>query len=414
MLGAAYDFRNPTAFFEGELENFQCWNKEWTLDDVAYDYGHQTGLVSDNVGNTLLVSNDLQIQWKLDEELVSLECRPLHDGARSIPKYLGPASIENDGITINFDNGVAGTSFVDQESMTFATLNGILKDNATTVTTPSIYQNFTKDLDEDDFYTPQVPSVAYTVTQLPIYWVKGGNYTFNQVVGPQGNTNPTASYSQLTFPGDFDLTIEPSCEVYNNTFVGFTISQVATTPTVKIYINFTSTNTTVYIDGATTTIGLHTFGDVYRISKVGNAITVYRGATLVASGTAAYDNMYAFVNFAHASDTYAGISNVTATITLPAGMVLFGDKVGATGIWSDKDYNYSPEYYNLGAHAVTVNGVLTTPISDGPNQYSNTIATIAATPTAGSPAICKYGMIFHSGDYGKNLGGTYRYRYIGI
>ena len=43
MLGASYDFRNPTAFFEGELENFQCWNKEWTLDDVAYDYTHQTG-----------------------------------------------------------------------------------------------------------------------------------------------------------------------------------------------------------------------------------------------------------------------------------------------------------------------------------------------------------------------------------
>jgi hypothetical protein len=407
MLGTLWSLENPVEFFEGELSNIQVWNAELTLDDVVYDYNHQSGIASDNVGSTLLTAANLHIYWKLDEDLVNLELKTTHSSADTLT---------NDGATIAFSNGTSGTSLVNQESMTFATVSGILKDNATTVTFPEVYQNFTKDLDESNFYTANVPAASYQVTQLPIYWSLGTNYTFNQVVGPQGNATtaiPTTSYSQLDFAGDFDFTFEPSCEEYYDTQVGFTDLSTPT-PVVKVYVRLTNTNTTIIINGVTTTITTHTFGDVYRIGRTGSAIVVYRNATQVASGTADSGTWQAFVKFAHTSDAYAGISNAIATMYLPAGLVLFGDKTLQTGIWTDKDYHYSPEYYNITTHAVTVNGVLTTPGASGSTQYSDKISTIASLATAGAPRICKYGMYFHSSDYGKVLGGTYRYRYIGI
>lgn len=404
MVGSMWTLENPVEFFEGTISNIQVWNAELTLDDVFYDYNNQNGIASDNVGNTLLTSASLQLHWKLNEDLEALELKTVHSSARTIT---------NDGATIAFTNGVSGTSFVDKESMTFATLGGILKDNATTVTLPDIYQNFTRDEDEAYYYTPQVPSVSYQVTQLPIYWSIGTNYSFNQVVGPQGaatTASPTTSYSQLDFEGDFDFTFEPSCEEYYDTRVGFT----NLTPTDKVYVRFTTSNTEINISGSTTTAAVHTFGDIYRITRIGSNITVFRGATQIATGTADADPWRAFVKFAHTNDAYAGISNAIATMYVPAGLVLFGDKLLQKGIWVDKDYNYSPEYYNLSTHAVTVNSVLTTPAASGSTQYTDKISTIAALATSGSPRVCKYGMYFHSSDYGKTLGGTYRYRYIGI
>ena len=412
MVGAIWSLENPVEFFEGTISNIQLWNKEWTLDDVFYDYNHQAGLVSDNLGFTLLDEADLHIHWKLDEDLEALELRTTHGTAEQLT---------TDGSTITFSNGGTGTSFVDKESMTFATLGGILKDNATTITLPDIYQNLTQDKDESNFYMSTVPAAPHVVTQLPIYWVMGGNYTFNQVVASQGaatTASPTTSYSQLDFDGDFDFTFEPSCEEYYDTRVGFT----NLTPVDKVYVRFTTTNTEINIGGITTTVAIHAFGDVYRIARSGSNVFVFRNATQLASGTVDSAVWQAFVKFAHTSDAYAGISNAIATMNVPAGLVLFGDKVyylenGVThqkGIWFDKDYHYSPEYYNLATHKVTIDGVLTTPGASGSTQYTDKISTITASATPGSPRICKYGMIFHSSDYGKTLGGTYRYRYIGI
>ena len=410
FLGTRYDLFNHTAFFEGYLSNFQVWNQAWELSDVTYDYNNQTGIISDNPSATIPSSARL-IHWKLDEDLAANELR-VTGSTQTIPKKLSNSSTEYDQITIDFANGTGGSSFVEKESMTFATLDGVLKDNATTVTIPDVYQNFTQDKDESDFHTTTIPSTSYQVVNLPVFWSQlsaSSAYVFNQVCAPQGTAN-LGVRSYLDFIGDFDFTIEPSNETFTSIEFGF--KQVSDN-VIQAKILLNATNVLSYnLAVLANTAAVHAYGDVYRFVRSGSTITLYRNATQLTSFSVTTNNLYAYVQFT--SDAYAGISDCRATMYVPAGLVLTGNYLTTTGIFKDKDYNYSLEYYNLDAHLLTLNAAPIVCQADGSNQFLDTMSVIQTDVIANKATVNKYGFLFHSSDYGKTLGGTYRYRYIGI
>lgn len=167
----------PEDFYRGTMENVQFWNVEWDQADVDNDLVDQVsgdGLISSKPGTNLIA------RYELTQSLESLETKRTHTSEQPL----------DEDLTITFEDGATGTSFISGDYHTFGVANGILKDNA--MTWSSYYDMYTMPTDVNfsellntggsDF----IPSLTTTQVTSPMgfnglatnstYWlgVKGG------------------------------------------------------------------------------------------------------------------------------------------------------------------------------------------------------------------------------------------------
>ena len=112
------------SYYEGELSNFQVWNKIWSLSDVQYAYTHPEKLVTDRQGGGVLglasfnISN-LKAWYPCTEGNPRSPQTTVYDGS---PKELGSDKISSPDFTsasgLTFTQGSTGTLTLDTSAGT--------------------------------------------------------------------------------------------------------------------------------------------------------------------------------------------------------------------------------------------------------------------------------------------------------
>ena len=105
-------------FFRGYMTNVQLWNVAWNTTDISNDFANTAGVIVSQPGANLIA------RYELTQSLEGLETKATH----------ATAEIMDEGITIAFNEGTSGDSFVATDYYTFGVVDGVLKDNSMSFT----------------------------------------------------------------------------------------------------------------------------------------------------------------------------------------------------------------------------------------------------------------------------------------
>lgn len=430
-IGASRNGRYVQQPFQGSMTNIQIWNKEWTGTDAAYDYANQTGLISDQVANSITIAN-LKAWYKNDT--IPAESKVCHTSSDTL--------IE--GINLAFTAGSIGTSFKNNDYYTFGAVNGVWKDNATTYSgTNGIYMtNVVKGV--TDIENPVVSIIpAITVPELVTDWDSQGITpapTINIGTGKVTlNSKNTGVVSHKVFYGDFEVTFTDiqvtglPAELLLEFGVGlisnsefdswqykdffYQIKQDLTGQFGKQHKDFGGGSYGAYwnVDydplrngGYAATSGTRTATDVFKFKRVGDTITLYLNGTLISTTNNVKRKGFVVKMRAYGLTTGNSIICPTCTIVTAAAsppLVLLGNKNTRTGI-------FDPDFLAIDADS-TFNAVRNykfNGVDIATRYWSWDFNSITITPVINEILVLSSGIVIcNAADIGKTLSLTYDY-----
>ncbi len=347
-----------TNFYRGVMENVQIWNSAWDAADVTSDFGDIDGTIA---GGTEPAVNQLA-RYELTASLATTETKLSHVGAETLL----------DGITIAFANGGSPTAFIGGDYHTFGVVDGIFKDNAIAFTQQ--YNIFAKPVDLE----------FSTFDNGSSYPAAGGNTILNattdivdeaaiftEVITPPGDlvrtgwSGTTHCDRMFVAPGQIaqNQSATPSLTAANG---AMTVQPITgngwfeASPTAAnewAIFGLTSTpgsnhsaaliNFGIYFqpDGTVdirelnvetdSAIATYVIGDVFRVRRIGTAVTYYKNGSLFkTSGATSSGTIYGRV---HPLEEGYGLIDCKITYTRPVRILGIGDPGALTGI-------YSPDY----------------------------------------------------------------------
>jgi len=355
-------------FFKGTMENIQIWNVSWNSTDVSNDYSDITSVITSKpVAN--LIS-----RFELTDSLEGLETKATH----SSPELM------DEGITIAFTNGAQPDSFVATDYYTFGVVDGILKDNATSLTRKSSVYFKPVDYNFSEFINDSGTSVvegssSTQVTELACF-------KSSEVPATDTITLITAYQTPDVFPGYIfkskSGSITDNAWFYVYTAGGFTHQRIdndgyfecqpaaadtkllmglATSTVHEISSSSVGSNATYVEYGVelhpngelnireagtivSSVAGNYTLDTIIRIKRIGTVITynvVNAGVetTIYTSSTASTGSLYGVIVM---NDNGNGAVNVKINYTRLDNMLTVGNPLTMTG-------KYNPDYIRIDA-----------------------------------------------------------------
>lgn len=318
------------------------------------------------------------------------------------------------GINIAFTNGAAGTSFLTGEYFTGSVNDGVLKNNAMTLSgAVNLFQMPTDHLTDFDGVIR-----AYPWTTGLVSWRKksthlaiGGDGSLstyltnrvnqlnacskNRVFGDfsiSGTFGISAGPQNYTFGIKTDFYIE-GLGVRHDLYANYAFV-VAGTGSSTVTINNAS-NTALYSHGA---IGN---GTTWNITRIGNTITFYIGGTLRYTTT---DSSYSFMVYAHFNETtntsaFCTVKPITINSSGTGYYVGLGNSSAGTGIYS----TYMLNTIIPNTSDISINGTPLT-VLNGNN--------VNVPAVGGMNLVSEEGMLFcNAADVGKTVTGGYNIIY---
>lgn len=401
-----------TAFFRGTIRNAQLWNVEWNTTDIANDMVNIYGVISSQP------STALHCHYQLNEAII--ETKPTHTGHEPF----------TDGLQLKFNAGAEAPDFVHKDYYTFAAVDGIVKDNATSFSyqydlflKPAThdYSDVEDTINAPGNMTPVINASGGQITEKGLFrsvWANYGcggtqyNYSyFLCVPGQVGvyDNGPDNSYSccwtalsfqHITGDGYFEFKIG-SKQYSGDSPIGFSNSSdlnngSSTTP-YYFYFNYTGSFTINQGTGSALYTGTYVVTDKFKIQRTGTTITFYKNDILIyTSGTASTGTLIPKIQSnRHSLSLY----DININYTRPGYFLDMGNSVAQTG-------KYDPDFLVFAGdsptYEVKINGVnaAVTVLTDK-NTFLNTIA----TPNAGEVIIEPFtGLIkCSSADVGKTV-----------
>ena len=148
-------------FFRGTAANIQLWNLPFTYSDATYDMERAP------LASNLLPSANLLAHYANTYESLADETKVTHSGVGQLTK----------GLTVEFDVGASEPSIVQGDWFSYGVINGILKDNAISISND--YRYYTKrikdltDIENPNYPGQMSPTVPATYTPITdhVTWV---------------------------------------------------------------------------------------------------------------------------------------------------------------------------------------------------------------------------------------------------
>lgn len=353
-LGATRRLGRLRYSFEGNMTNVQMWNAAWTASNVTYDFANQQSLITSDVGESTITLANLQAHFKHTEPLV--ESKATHSALED--------TIE--GVTLQFVNSSVGTSFVAGDYYTYGVVEGVLKDNATSLYSASNVYYAPTVRDRTDFDNGGVIKLYGSgMNGTTMAWEPTLS---SDVVNINSSTNLATSVSGTTyvrsrhlFDGDFDISMTNVDATQGGVFeIGITTPYNSPSMTT----NGMLVNTGFIISGASTKIRLNftllgtEYGDfrgsnnVFRIVRVGTVLTFYINGVLKYTSAAGSSSGFVRVTSVTTSATAANMGVVTINVATPYAGIYMGTSANKTGMFDQDFYNldYDSPYstmYNL-------------------------------------------------------------------
>ena len=344
-------------FYRGVMENVQIWNSEWDAADVTSDFGDIDGTIA---GGTEPAVNQVA-RFLLTQSLATLETKLTHVGAEALLE----------GLTIAFANGVAPTAFVATDYHTFGVVDGILKDNATDFTQQFSIYFMPTDLEFSTFKNGSGTSLIENATTAVVDEVAcWENVNFAPAdTTLQDDTNENSNTQHMySIPGQLSQDIAQT-DSHTSAFGAITVQHISAdgyfeagpptndekstfglsstfgTTHSSALINFgirLKSNGSVDIAEANVVvsadIATYVVGDIFRIRRIGSAITYYKnGGLIFTSGTTSAGDIHGRV---HINEEGYGLRDAKITYTRPALIMSIGDPVAFSGV-------YDPDFFRV-------------------------------------------------------------------
>lgn len=342
-------------------------------------------------------------QWILNNS----SGRPTHTNAESL----------SDGVTVRFENGASGTSFVTPNLYTYTVAEGISKDNATRVNYNSTLYYYRKVYkNQTDLQSSTVPTnTAQSTGIVGVDFTRASsNVTVNvdnEVIFSGLNSRQYA-IGDKEVTGDFVITVDPTninaANVRNAAFVGVTRADYAYSGQPQ-FGWFTSAGRLYWFDnGALGEVSNPPSATTLLIRRTAGTLELVRNGTVErthnnsAIRIADYrlSTMFGIWDFMVTTNYNGGIRCPKMTITSNGSdrAIYFGNPVTNTGSYNSRFCGV--DAYSTGATTVTLNGTPATLKTDGtapgPGQ-------ITIDPTRGI-------MYFNAADEGKTVAANYLYQ----
>jgi hypothetical protein len=324
-----------------------------------------------------------------------------------------------DGVTVRFENGASGTSFVNDNFYKFGLCEGLLKDNATRATyntTLYYYRKVTSGAtDLENTVVPTVRSGSTGVLTYDPYACSGGVSinANNEIIFPGQNIRQYAVGDKQLI-GDFVLSIDVTnlnaADIKNAACIGVTrrdymatglgyFGFICSAGILYYFDNGTTGNIATISAGTTTSLEIRRVGATISLWRNGSNVRTMAGPNIRAAD---YVLDVIFGVWDHRDTTYLPVTGTRvpkATITSNGSAIYtnMGNPTTKTGMYSSR-YN-GVDFTTGGASTVTLNGVTVTPKTDGTAPLAGEVTVDSIRGT----------LYFNSADVGKTVTSSYTY-----
>jgi len=384
-------------FFRGNMTNVQCWTGIWDQAAVTSDMLDIGGVITPPVGSTLIT------RFEMTQSLDGTETKTTH--VTDDPLW--------DGLTNSFADGALPGSFVAGEYYTVGVADGLLKDNATSLTHTGRW--FDTGTSEDvttiaggDGGSNIVPAGTITVTEPAMF---GKTYT-KAIAGQSGvicgsqltNYSGAGAWTMQSTSGDFECTFTLGQVKIDSQF-GLSTSIAAGwnnqfLSNIDQSYRFVSDNTLTHFTGSTTrTTGISSWapGDTFVLAREGTTMLLYKYVIGVKTliHTSAYSISSPIAMVVNINSGIGSYYDMSVTYEKPAHTLQFGNSTNGDGL-------FNPNYLG-GSGASQV-------LADGVELDVVTSSTPVIFTTEPAPGTCTYNYIsgavmFNSAEVGKTITG---------
>ena len=345
------------------MSNVQLWNTEWSSTDVSNDFNDITDVITSQPATALIA------RYQLTQNLEGTETKASHAASEPLTPTLN----------ISFTDGAAGDSFVATDYHTFGVVDGMLKDNAISLSQRNSLYYKPTDFDFGVFENATSSNTVSSATVQVTEPVRFANLSSSASIDTQFNNRSGNSTAGLqAYPGEISLNSTQG-DSGHNTNGTTTVGAMSIQPiTDDGYIQFTPNTTavdvivgfspqgwddpnhaatngkfahTIHINSSNVVqiwedsnqnvivanAHTHVLGDTYRIIRTGTAvkyevedasgtITTLHDSTLISDGT-----VYARFGF----HRYNSLVDVLINYTRPEYIMNAGSSVNMTGASSE-------------------------------------------------------------------------------
>ena len=214
----------PGEFYRGEMSNVQLWNTEWSSTDVSNDFNDITDVITSQPATALIA------RYQLTQNLEGTETKATH----TVSEPLTPM------LDISFTDGAAGDSFVATDYHTFGVVDGMLKDNAISLSQRNSLYYKPTDFDFGVFENATSSNTVSSATVQVTEPVRFANLSSSASIDTQFNNRSGNSTAGLqAYPGEIALNTTQG-DSGHNTNATTTVGAMSIQPiTDDGYIQFT-------------------------------------------------------------------------------------------------------------------------------------------------------------------------------
>lgn len=323
----------------------------------------------------------------------------------------------SDGVTVRFENGAAGTSFINNNVYLYTLSDGIFKDNATRATYETTLYYYRKVIkNATELQSSAVPTVTPLSTGLiGINYLKSSaGVTINidnEVIFSGLNTRQYA-IGDKEVTGDFIISLNVTnvnaTDVRNAAMFGVTRVDHINNGIIQFGFMWSGGQLFWYDNGTTTSIANPASASMLEIRRTSGVLELVRNGTVVRTHNnsvirPADYRLYTMFGVRDTRNTVpyeGGIRVPAATITSNGSdnAVYFGNSISGSGAYNERFYGL--DVWTTGATTITLNGVPATIKTDGtaPGEGEITVDGLKGI------------MYFNSADAGKALAANYLYQ----
>jgi hypothetical protein len=402
-----------TEFMKGSVTNVQFWNGAFNAADIAADNAAPTGVLTSPSPGGGAVKKAV---YAFTSSLATLETKPTH---------IAPAVIL-DGITIGFNNGVSGNSFVTTDYYTFGVVDGVLKDNATNFTWdfPLLTKpNRTQTVFTNPTGGATVPAAASANLTETATWSRSGFSGFSpslypgsfgnqQNVGAGASDTVASAVASQTIAAGTDGYVQfvaPAANL-NDIVVGlaptgaFVVVSSSYT-TLQHCIRLLSTGLwQVYELGVAKGVPTaYVKGDTFKINRTAGTVTYLQNAGLVYTSLTASSGTKEVV--VDARGPGSGVVQMVINYSMPAGFMSVGSVAGSLGIY-DPNFRFIENTLRTMSFSLNAAPLASSSIVPVTNQTMDQMVSTGA-PAGGLLFNTAAGKLyFNAANYGNTLTGS--------
>ena len=399
--------------FAGTITNFQLWNAEWVQSNVTYDYNNQTVLMTQDPAETTITMSNAKAWYKHTEALN--EGRTTSTGLQDL--------INN--VQVRFVAGTVGISFQAGDFYNFGVLNGIWKDNATTMSGATAFY-YTKLIRNcQDFNNAGIITTYPAVSNAVVTWNSFDAVDVSTSKVKNNSIHNSHAYATQFVAGDFEVQFtgfEDFAAGLAENYLSFGVGPLGFGDIAYRFKVEPGRKVSQYVNPLiAATIGsengtVRNTTDIFTIKRSGNTISWLINGVSKATTTCSDPVLAVRCHFVGASSMYGPSAKIVSSASYTG--VHLGNTTNSTGIFDPLFWAVETDSPKMNLSEFAINGVPVaatgaTNANSGTRYFTDGVVSNTATyspPGVNEVNVFMGGVVLcNAADVGKTLTGKFAY-----